>query len=226
MEQAKAPPEDFGLEVRRHPASLLVTAKNKMGAGREVTTLIGLSNRFIETAKVSIDPKEINTNLDVAKKLISKLHQATFKIEDTSWGLLLRDVPIQYIDEFLAGWSNTPESVITETGPVRSYLSAQKEDELALWDLLIPSLQKGDKDDTLGISIIPTNRSINLDDLKDGYMSFSGKKMRVASRGIEKAGVEPSKARAAEKSHDKNNNYPDSIYRKVRDKPLFVLALC
>ncbi|ODA21600.1 Z1 domain-containing protein [Photobacterium damselae] len=223
MEQAKATPEDFGLEVRRHPASLLVTAKNKMGAGREVTTLIGLSNRFIETAKVSIDPKEINTNLDVAKKLISKLHQATFKIEDTSWGLLLRDVPIQYIDEFLAGWSNTPESVITETEPVRSYLSAQKEDELALWDLLIPSLQKGDKDDTLGISIIPTNRSINLDDLKDGYMSFSGKKMRVASRGIEKAGVEPSKARAAEKSHDKNNNYPDSIYRKVRDKPLFVL---
>jgi hypothetical protein len=223
MEQAKATPEDFGLAVRSHPASLLVTAKNKMGAGREVTTLVGLSNRFIETAKVSIDPKEINANLDVAKKLIFKLHQAIFKIEDTPWGLLVRDVPIQYIDEFLAGWSNTPESVITETGPVRSYLSARKEDELALWDLLIPSLQKGDKDNTLGVSIIPTNRSINLDDLKGGYMSFSGKKMRVASRGIEKAGVEPSKAQAAEDSYDKNGNYPDSIYRKVRDKPLFLL---
>ena len=223
MEQAKATPEDFGLAVRSHPASLLVTAKNKMGAGREVTTLVGLSNRFIETAKVSIDPKEINANLDVAKKLIFKLHQAIFKIEDTPWGLLVRDVPIQYIDEFLAGWSNTPESVITETGPVRSYLSARKEDELALWDLLIPSLQKGDKDNTLGVSIIPTNRSINLDDLKGGYMSFSGKKMRVASRGIEKAGVEPSKAQAAENSYDKNGNYPDSIYRKVRDKPLFLL---
>ncbi|MER0300572.1 Z1 domain-containing protein [Vibrio vulnificus] len=223
MEQAKATPEDFGLAVRSHPASLLVTAKNKMGAGREVTTLVGLSNRFIETAKVSIDPKELNANLDIAKKLISKLNKATFKIEDTPWGLLLRDVPIQYIDEFLAGWSNTPESVITETGPVRSYLSARKEDELALWDLLIPSLQKGVKDNTLGVSIIPTNRSINLDNLKDGHMSFSGKKMRVASRGIEKAGVEPSKAQAAENAYDKNGNYPDSIYRQVRDKPLFIL---
>ncbi|MBN7285791.1 endonuclease [Vibrio cholerae] len=223
MEQAKATPEDFGLAVRSHPASLLVTAKNKMGAGREVTTLVGLSNRFIETAKVSIDPKELNANLDIAKKLISKLHQAIFKVEDTQWGLLLRDVPIQYIDEFLAGWSNTPESVITETGPVRSYLSARKGDELALWDLLIPSLQKGAKDNTLGVSIIPTNRSINLDDLKGGYMSFSGKKMRVASRGIEKAGVEPSKAQAAENAYDKNGNYPDSIYRQVRDKPLFIL---
>ncbi|HFQ5062924.1 TPA: Z1 domain-containing protein [Vibrio vulnificus] len=225
MEQAKATPEDFGLAVRSHPASLLVTARNKMGAGREVTTLVGLSNRFIETAKVSIDPKELNANLDIAKKLISRLlHQANIKIENTQWGLLLRDVPIQYIDEFLAGWSNTPESVITETGPVRSYLSARKVDELALWDLLIPSLKNGDEEDnTLGVSIIPTNRSINLDDLKDGYMSFSGKKMRVASRGIEKAGVEPSKAQAAENSYDKNGNYPDSIYRQVRDKPLFIL---
>lgn len=223
MEQAKANPEDFGLAVRSHPASLLVTAKNKMGAGREVTTLVGLSNRFIETAKVSIAPIELNANLDIAKKLISTLQQAIFTFENTPWGVLLRDVPIQYIDEFLAGWSNTPESVITETEPVRSYLSARKEDELALWDLLIPSLQKGDKDDTLGVNIIPTNRSINLDDLKDGYMSFSGKKMRIASRGIEKAGVEPSKAQVAEDSYDKNGNYPDSIYRQVRDKPLFIL---
>ncbi|MCF4173245.1 Z1 domain-containing protein [Vibrio sp. McD22-P3] len=223
MEQAKATPEDFGLAVRSHPASLLVTAKNKMGAGVEVTTFVGLSNRFIETAKVSVDSTKLDSNLTIAKKLVSNLKKNTFTIEDTQWGLLLRDVPIQYIDEFLAGWSNAPESVITETGPVRSYLSARKEDELALWDLLIPSLQKGDEDHTLGVSIIPTNRSINLDDLTDGYMSFSGKKMRVASRGIEKAGVEPSKAKCAENSYDKNGNYPDSIYRQVRDKPLFIL---
>ncbi|EGR1512541.1 endonuclease [Vibrio vulnificus] len=223
MEQAKATPEDFGLEVRSHPASLLVTAKNKMGAGCEVITLVGLSNQFIETAKVSADSTKLNANLAIAKNLVSNLKKAAFTIENTQWGLLIRDVPIQYIDEFLAGWSNTPESVITETAPVRSYLSARREDELALWDLLIPSLQKGDVDDTLGVDITPTNRSINLDDLKDGYMSFSGKKMRIASRGIEKAGVDPIKAQFAEDSNDNNGNYPDRIYRQVRDKPLFIL---
>lgn len=222
MDQAKATPEDFGLAVRSHPASLLVTAKNKMGAGCEVITLVGLSNQFIETAKVSTDSTKLNANLAIAKNLVSNLKKAAFTIEHTQWGLLIRDVPIQYIDEFLAGWSNTPESVITETGPVRSYLSARKEDELALWDLLIPSLQKGDVDDTLGVDITPTNRSINLDDLKDGYMSFSGKKMRIASRGIEKAGVDPIKAQFVEDSND-NGNYPDKIYRKARDKPLFIL---
>ncbi|WP_158144585.1 Z1 domain-containing protein [Vibrio metschnikovii] len=223
MEQAKATPEDFGLEVRSHPASLLVTAKNKMGAGCEVITLVGLSNQFIETAKVSADSTKLNANLAIAKNLVSNLKKAAFTIENTQWGLLIRDVPIQYIDEFLAGWSNTPESVITETAPVRSYLSARREDELALWDLLIPSLQKGGVDDTLGVDITPTNRSISLDDLKDGYMSFSGKKMRIASRGIEKAGVDPIKAQFAEDSNDNNGNYPDRIYRQVRDKPLFIL---
>ncbi|MDG2810211.1 Z1 domain-containing protein, partial [Vibrio parahaemolyticus] len=103
MEQAKAAPEDFGLAVRSHPASLLVTAKNKMGAGLEVTTFVGLSNRFIETAKVSVNSTKLDSNLAIAKKLVSNLKKATFTIEDTQWGLLLRDVPIQYIDEFLAG---------------------------------------------------------------------------------------------------------------------------
>lgn len=225
MEKAKATPEDFGLEVRSHPASLLVTAKNKMGTGREVTTLVGLSNQFIETARVSIDANKLNANLAIAKNLVSNLKKADFKFENapTQWGLLLRDVPIQYIDEFLAGWSNTPVSVITETDPVRSYMSARRNDELAFWDVLIPSLQKGEVDNTIGVGVIPTNRSINLDDLKDGYMSFSGKKMRIASRGIEKAGVDPIKAKFAEDSYDKNSNYPDSIYRQVRDKPLFIL---
>jgi hypothetical protein len=223
MEQAKATPEDFGLAVRSHPASLLVTAKNKMGSGREVTILVGLSNRFIETAKVSINPTELNANLDIAKNIIFKMKAADFSIEETQWGLLIRDVPIKYIDEFLAGWNNRPESKITETAPVRSYLNERKEDELALWDLLIPSLQKGQEDVTLGVNIIPTNRSVDLNDLKSGYMSFGGKKMRIASRGIEKAGVEPDKARVAEGTYEKNGNFPDSIYRQVRDKPLFIL---
>lgn len=226
MEQAKATPEDFGLAVRSHPASLLVTAKNKMGAGREVTTLIGLSNKFIETAKVRTNKAELNTNLIAAKVLISKLKHDGFDIKKTQWGLLVHDLPVTYIDDFLAGWSNAPESVMTATAPVRSYIRARKEDELASWDLLIPSLQKGEADSTLGVNIVPTNRSVNLDDLQHGFMSFSGKKMRVASRGIEKAGVDPDMALVAENNYEKDSlksNYPDSIYRQVRTKPLFIL---
>lgn len=231
MEKAKATPRMFGLAVRSHPASLLVTARNKLGSGQKVTMRIGLSNKFVETAKVSIKRSDLTANLDLAKSLISKINAGTFHEEKTQWGRLIRGVPVGYVDEFLAGWRNEDRSVTTDPRPIRSYIRARKNDQLQTWDVLIPSLEKGTTDDTLGTSIVPANRSVDLHDLKHEFMSFSGKKMRVASRGIEKAGVDASKAQTAEakyrakagRSEAERVNYPDSIYRKERDLGLFIL---
>ncbi|MBY6136353.1 Z1 domain-containing protein [Nocardioides marinus] len=231
MEKAKATPRMFGLAVRSHPASLLVTARNKMGAGKKVTTLVGLSNKFVETSKVSIRPEDLSANLGTARSFVSKLNGAGLVEEPTPWGTLLRGVPVEFIDEFLAGWRNAEQSVTTDPGPVRSYIRARKEDELKTWDVLIPSLTKGEPDKTLGKPIVPATRYVDLHDLQHGFMSFSGKRMRVASRGIEKAGVDPARADAAEaryreekgKADGERVNYPDSIYRRERDRGLFIL---
>lgn len=231
MEKAKATPRMFGLAVRSHPASLLVTARNKMGSGRKVTTLVGLSNKFVETSKVSIKPNDLAANLDIAKSLVSKLNAAGLSEEPSPWGTLVRGVPVEFIDEFLAGWRNAEQSVTTDPGPVRSYIRARRSDELQTWDLLIPSLAKGAPDPALGKPIVPTTRYVDLHDLQHEFMSFSGKRMRVASRGIEKAGVDPAKADAAEaryreekgKADGERVNYPDSIYRRERDRGLFIL---
>src|SRR3546814_4943512 len=61
MERAKATPEMFGLAVRSHPSALLVTARNKMGSG-EKHVMIGLSNNFVETTKLSADPGSLDRN--------------------------------------------------------------------------------------------------------------------------------------------------------------------
>lgn len=231
MEKAKATPQMFGLAVRSHPASLLVTARNKMGSGKKITTLVGLSNKFVETSRVSIKPNDLSANLQIAKSLVSKLTNAKFREETTSWGTLVRDVPVDFIDEFLAGWRNVEQSVTTDPGPVRSYIRARKTDELKTWDILIPSLAKGKPDMTLGKPVVPATRYVDLQDLKHEFMSFSGKRMRVASRGIEKAGVDPTRADAAETQYRQEKgkpdgervNFPDSIYRRERDRGLFIL---
>jgi hypothetical protein len=226
MEQAKATPEDFGLAVRSHPASLMVTAKNKMGDGKKVIVRVGLSNRFIETAKVSLKPIDLDSNLRAGQHIVSRLINDGYDYAPTNGGHLFYDVSVNHIDEFLASWINSPASNLTETRPVRDYIDLMKNGELAHWDLLIPSLQEGDEYSTLGLNVKPTNRAVSLEDLQKGYLSFSGKGMRVASRGIEKAGVPPEFALEAEKSYreeKKNTNYPDSIYRSVRVKPLFIL---
>lgn len=231
MEKAKATPKMFGLAVRSHPASLLVTARNKMGSGRKVTTLVGLSNKFIETSKVSISERDLDANRRLARTLVTNLDHGAFTEGPTPWGTLVREVPVAIVDEFLAGWRNAEQSVTTDPGPVRSYIKARKDDELHEWDVLFSSLSTGDPDQSLGRPIIPTNRYVDLHDLKNDFMSFSGKRMRVASRGIEKAGVDPQRATDAErryrdeksKNADERVNYPDSIYRRERDRGLFIL---
>ena len=234
MEKANATPKMFGLAVRSHPASLLVTARNKMGAGKKVTTLIGLSNKFVETARVSIIPDDLRANLEVAKSFVAKLNAGNSLDETkTPWGTLVRDVPVEYVDEFLAGWRNAEQSVTTDPRPVRRYIHARKFDELQRWDVLFASLNlnRGKPDLTLGRPFVPASRYVDPHDLKQGFISFSGKRMRVASRGVEKAGVDPAKAAAAEmkyrqdkgKSDGDQVNYPDSIYRRQRDRGLFIL---
>jgi len=126
MEKAKATPRMFELAVRSHPASLLVTARNKLGSGKMVTTLVGLSNKFVETSKVSTKPTEMEANRGLARDLLARLGDGAFLEEPTPSGLLVRDVPVEFIDEFLAGWRNAEQSVTTDPGPVRSYIRAPK----------------------------------------------------------------------------------------------------
>jgi len=231
MEKAKATPQMFGLAVRSHPASLLVTARNKLGSGKKITALVGLSNKFIETSKVSIEPNDLGANREIAKAFIKELGNGRFPEEALPRGSLFRNVPVVLIDEFLAGWRNAEQSITTETTPIRSYIRARKDDELHTWDVLITSLASGEPDCSLGRPIVPASRSVGLYDLEHGFMSFSGRRMRVGSRGDEKAGVDPEKAKAAEqryreersKSEDERVNYPDSIYRRERECGLFLL---
>ena len=234
MEKVKATPKMFGLEVRSHPASLLVTARNKMGSSQRITTMVGLSNKYLETSKISTNPDYLNTNIGVASSFVSnvsKLDSRKFLAEKTQWGSMIRNVPVEYIDIFLAGWRNVEQSVTTETTPIRKYIRDRNQDELKKWDVLIVSLGKGEENEALGTPIIPIQRSIDPNDLKDGFISFSGKRMRIGSRGIEKAGVNPEKAEQAEREYHKDKgiakgvkaNYPDKIYRKARDYGLFIL---
>lgn len=234
MERAKATPSMFGLAVRSHPSALMITARNKMGSSAEVTTMVGLANKFVETARISL--KDIDANKALAKQFLLGLDAAGFTQGDAEpfeGGFLQKNVPVQHIDEFLAGWRNAEESVTTAPGPIRSYIRIRKGDELRLWDVMVTGLQSGRVDSTLGWNIRPINRFIEFNDLKNGYMSFSGRGMRVSSRGIEKAGIVDTVVADREEQYRQTKNlsdgsrvnYPDTIYREVRERPLFILHL-
>src|SRR5262249_35101440 len=66
MEEANATPEQFGLKVRSHPDTLIVTARNKMGSGEQVVVRVGLANQFIETTALRRDGQDANRRAAVA----------------------------------------------------------------------------------------------------------------------------------------------------------------
>ncbi|MCP3733113.1 Z1 domain-containing protein [Sphingomonas sp. MG17] len=241
MQQANATPEEFGLAVRSHPSALMVTARNKMGAGKK-HIMVGLSNSFIETVKLSADTRTLDHNRAARDQLLKDLRSAGHGPQHASvvsGGFLLQKVSWHLVDSFLRSFENDRESVLSDPRPVRKYISDRAHDELGNWDILIASLDRnndGKPVDIEGWSIIPPRRRLGGDELQRGILSISGKKARLSSRGVEKTGLDDETAKLAEARyvHDELSrkeradpgarpNYPDRIYRAKRTRPLLVL---
>ena len=234
MQQANATPEEFGLAVRSHPSALMVTARNKMGAGKK-HVMVGLSNSFVETAKLSASKDVLDRNRQARdrflKELIAEGNGPDAAVE-TSSGFLVGDVSWNTIDNFLRDFENDREAVLTDTRPIRQYISDRTADELEKWDVLIATL-KQDRNKIAGWDISPPRRKIGNDELARGVLAVSGSKARLASRGVEREGLSDDLIKTAEAEYEPPRkegattsakpNFPDRIYRAKRRKPLFIL---
>ena len=238
MQSANATPRDFGLKVRSHPDTLVVTARNKMGSGQRHTVLIGLANHFVETAILHRDETTLNANLRAAVRLADTMRAEGHAPEDgeaVHGGRLVRDVPVKLVDAFLGAFRNHPGSPATESDPVRRYIGLRAENELNHWDVLIAGVQRSNErslvDDSLGFPLVCQRRTPGK--RSDRSMLMVTNKQRVSSRGITKVGLTEPQIRAAETEYDANRppspggntNYPDRIYTRIRTKPLLVIHL-
>ncbi len=238
MAAAGATPEEFGLKVRAHPDTLIVTARNKMGSGEHVVVSIGLDNKFIETSTIRNDDEGLRLNRTAVRDFARELAESGMPFSSglpVPGGWLLRAVPSRFIRAFLASYVNHSRSIVTEPGPVGRYISAREQTELAFWDVLVAGLAKREGghilDTSLGVPIICQQRTAGSGHDRNTLPVSS--RQRVSSRGVEKTGLEPVDIADAELRYRNNNgkasdagvNYPDWIYRQRRPRPLLILHL-
>ena len=239
MQSVNATPKDFGLRVRSHPDTLLVTARNKMGTGTSLRVLVGLANHFVETAILRRDSSSLEANRQAAIILAGQLRSsglAPEQGEEVGGGRLVRRVPVQFVDAFLLSFRNHQGSPITETGPVREYIRQRQDDELREWDILFAGVTlrqasaKPLRDSSLGFPLICQRRTAG--NRSDAQTLLVTNKQRVSSRGIARIGLDDEVAREVEEEYDTNNasarrrgNYPDRIYGPVRTRALLVVHL-
>lgn len=237
MAVAGATPEEFGLKVRAHPSTLIVTARNKMGSGERITVQLGLDKQFIETATLRNDTTALARNRIAARDFSLALAKYGKPIGDSKRatnGWLLGEVPAPLVREFLASFVNAPASVLTDPVPVARYIEDREDAELGLWDVLFASLREDGArvpDMTLGVPIVCQRRTAG--DRTDQNTLYISNKQRVASRGIEKTGLSQTAIDGAEAAYRRSEgaadgtllNYPDRIYRPTRPRALLVIHL-
>ncbi len=241
MEKANATPQQFGLRVRSHPDTLIVTARNKMGSGKQVTVAVGLANRFIETAVLRRDTGSLVDNRHAVGSLAGTMRgigHAPERGDCISGGRLVRNVPANLVLEFLLMFKNHDEAILTETDPIRQYIKDRAETELSNWDVHFAGITERKRsgkslvNSSLGFELICQRRDKG--DRSDSQTLFVTNKQRVCSRGTEKIGLTEQEVESTEEKYRNENvapgdkstlNYPDWIYRRIRRKPLLVIHM-
>jgi hypothetical protein len=239
MELAKATPEQFGLAVRSHPESLIVTARNKMGTGKEFPVKVGLAENLIETTRVVLNADQIKKNMKAGENLLANAIKANHTLEPRPRGLLLRKLDVSLILDFLREYRAEPDgkpvNPLTDPKLIGDYIDARAENELPKWDVFIASSTKKGMASLPfgGLDLVPYELSVDEDLARKGVLAFSGSSRRIGSAEDESEGLtalQIEEAREAFRMSRTDQTLPKTvnprIYRQVQGRrPLLILRL-
>jgi len=220
MRRDRLSPKDFGLYVRSHPDSLLITAANKMRSGQEVTVEQSFSGRLRESYVVSTDPDVNAKNF----ALIADHWRSGFggrPEESTEKGVIFRDVQVEVIDGFLTRFE-CHSTFAGQKSDVVSYLE-RIATKRPLADVLLISPSGGSGGES-PFTLRNQVRVVGKD--QPNGTSWRLNKDRVASRGDEKLGLSDAQrdeARTVAGGEDGSGAVSDTHYRMVRNKPLLMI---
>jgi hypothetical protein len=233
MKAAGMSPKDFGLGVRSHPQSLIVTARNKMRTGKTILRQVNLEGRLVESSTLLRSESIFSENIKHVKNMVKNSIEFG-KQASAEPNFMWYDVPGSHVIDFLRHFNNHPASQLTEPKPLIEYVEWLQRTGQGKWDVVLVSLaSKADKRivrDIEGCRTVAQIRQVT----EGPGNSIVLNKQRVASRGLEKTGLSDSEIREAEQSYideqgeiknRKKLNIPDRVYRKKRKRPLLMLHL-
>lgn len=227
MERANMTPEEFGLRVRTHPDTLIVTARNKMGTGQKVPVAVGLSNKFVETYALRRSGDDIEHNRRAALELVGGLGPGRPSGAGGPHYRIWTKVPGDRIEAFIRKYRNHERALQTQSEAVADFIREGLAHELGSWDVaVVGKTGSGRKDPDF--DIVCQERAAGAGSRGKPFV-LVGEKNRVSSRGVEQIGLsDEARAQALAEFRDEEgrtdaDNPPDRIYRAHRERPLLVL---
>lgn len=195
MKRRQATPMEFGLRVRRHADTLLITARNKMASGIdvEVTQDVSLVGRGVETARLYSDRARNNANLSLMEKLFGSLRAQIGDPQPSPWdgALIWRDVPGSVIADFLDEFAVHPLNYAFQPDSIAEFLRAGIEaGDAPAWTIALPTVGKAETHtpETLDQEIQTRSRLVKVNK-SDGSLLVSGRSARVGGKADVRHGL-------------------------------------
>jgi Z1 domain len=240
MRRQRATPAEFGLRVRTHPDTLLITARNKMTTGIDVVGEvrdISLAGRGIETARLYADQQRNAENLRIVDRFISDLTNARGDPSRSAneSAVLWREVPADAIERLLREYLVHPLNHDFQGDAIADFLVAAKERgdaQLLRWTVAVPT------DGKLGPIKPPLSSGLAVEAKRRVVLARQGppQSLLVSGKGARVGGPEDvlygllleqaDAVRAAEqKERPDLKNPPEVAFRAAMQNPLLVIYL-
>lgn len=226
MRSQRLTPADFGLAVKKHPDSLLVTARNKMRNAASFSKSVSLGGRRLETTRLSTDPAIIEKNFSIFDSLVSEIamSEAQQAMTRRGWSGWTK-VPKGIIANFLRGYTAFEADTIFTGTNLATFVERATSPSLQSWDVVIANGVISEKEFKVGtVTYRPPTRSVLLG---EGHLIVSGKSSRLAG-STDIAGLLPLEvARAVEDdyfaTHESQRNVPETAYYKQLPRPTLMI---
>lgn len=237
MQLASMTPKDFGLCVRSHPESLIVTARNKMQTGKSVLRQVSLAGRLVETTIVPKQKAALKDNFDLLVSVVNEMLQYSLPLprEEVAPGYLWVNIPVSVVLRFIKNFNNHPASQLTNREPLGNHIAYLEKNGWKFWDVVLISPQKTGIEHQKyrminNLQIFFQTRGVSITD--NGIAINKGKR-RVGYASQESIGLPRELVKQVEleykKEYPNSKTTPGSRYRKLRweinGKPLLILHL-
>lgn len=238
MQRQKATPAEFGLRVRTHPDTLLITARNKMATGIEVVDEvrdISLAGRGIETARLYADKRRNDDNFNIVDRFLMDLIDTVGPPETSPHGgaLIWLDVPASLVGQLVGDFVVHPLNHDFQGDAIADFLKEavkRGDAQLSSWTIALPTEgTKGSVTPRLrsGLAVDAKKRRVLLRQLQS--LLVSGNKARVGSRTDVRHGLSAEQVETVTRAEREANpglkDVPEDAYRAVMPSPLLIIYL-
>ncbi len=238
MKRRKATPREFGLRVRTHPDTLLITARNKMATGVDVVGErdISLMGRGIESSRLYSDRTRNEENLQILGRFLAKLVSSCGEPAPSSFSGAIRwtAVPADDVAELLDSFLVHPLNFDFQGDSIAVFLReavGKRDPFLSSWTVALLTEGNGDKIDIPALrelEIKAKRRQVKVS-REDGSLLVSGKSARVGSSPDVRHGLSVEVARGVaeteRREHPDQKKIPEDAYRAEMASPLLLIYL-